>query len=222
MSAISSMKDQVYETILNRIIDLEYLPGKRISEKELSEEMQVGRTPIREAILQLRQEGLVMAIPQSGTYVSKIDLNAAKDARYVRESLEVRVIGESVEKLTDYDYVILRQIIERQGLVKDGAHKNMDFFKQDEAFHHYFYTATGHEQIWSWLQNVNMQLNRFRVLRLKNKDLSWGSLIQEHSELLAAVEKGKTKLAEEKISEHLHRMLDEEPQLKQSFPQYFN
>ncbi len=215
------MKEQVYDAILHRIIELKYLPGKKISENELGEDLQVGRTPIREAILQLRQEGLVKAIPQSGTYVSKINLSAAKDARYVRESLEVRVVGEAMEKFTKYDYTMLRQIIERQVLAESDKQKNLEFFKQDEAFHHYFYTATGHEQIWTWLQNVNMQLNRFRFLRLKNKNLTWDSLVKEHTDLVAAIEAGNTEQAQKKISEHLHRMLEEEPALRKWYPEYF-
>lgn len=221
MLIIKTLKDQVYDIILQRIIDLKYIPGEKISEKELGEELKIGRTPIRESILQLRQEGLINTIPQSGTYVSKINLEKAKDARFIRESVESRIIKEAIEKLDNHDYTMLGQIIERQGLAEKGDGKNMAFFEEDEAFHHYFYTATGHEQVWIWLQTVNMQLNRFRFLRLRNKNLSWDSLIEEHQELLEAVKVKDRNSAVELVSIHLHRMLSEEPELRKTFPDYF-
>lgn len=221
MTVISTMKDQIYQIILKRIIGMDYLPGEKISEKDLVEELEVGRTPIREALLQLRQEGLINAIPQSGTYISKINLQLAKDARFVRESVEMRVVKEAVDKLTTYDYVMLQQIIDRQGLIEKGANKNLEFFQEDEAFHHYFYSVTGHEQVWIWLQSVNMHLNRFRFLRLQSKNLSWNSLVDEHRQLLKAVKNKDDVKSVAWVSEHLHRMLDEEPTLVKTFPEYF-
>ncbi|MDF7638278.1 GntR family transcriptional regulator [Lactobacillus sp. ESL0791] len=221
MAMISTMKEQVYNTILRRIISLEYLPGQKISEKDLGEELQIGRTPIREAILQLREEGLITAIPQSGTYISKINLQKAKDARFMRESIETRIIQEAITKLTDYNFMILRQIIERQKLEADTSHNDMRFFEQDEQFHHYFYTVAGREQVWNWLQMVNMQLNRFRVLRLRSKSLSWDALIDEHKQILEAARDKQTEKAVELLSSHLHRMIDEEPTLKKDYGEYF-
>lgn len=221
MAVIATMKDQIYQIILKRIIGMNYLPGEKISEKELVEELEVGRTPIREALLQLRQEGLINAIPQSGTYISKINLQLAKDARFVRESIEMRVVKEAVGHLTSYDYVMLQQIIDRQSLIEKGTNKNLEFFEEDEAFHHYFYSVTGHEQVWVWLQSVNMHLNRFRFLRLQNKNLSWNSLVNEHKQLLEAIRNKDEGRALTWVSEHLHRMLDEEPALLRDFPEYF-
>ncbi|MDF7682412.1 GntR family transcriptional regulator [Lactobacillus sp. ESL0679] len=221
MAMISTMKEQVYNTILKRIISLQYLPGQKISEKDLCEELQIGRTPIREAILQLREVGLIVAVPQSGTYVSKINLQKAKDARFMRESVETRVIEEAIEKLSDYDFMILRQIIERQKLEVKTTHNDMRFFEQDENFHHYFYQASGREQVWLWLQMVNMQLNRFRVLRLRSKSLSWDSLVKEHEQILEAVKEKQPAVAVKLLSGHLHRMLDEEPTLRRDYADYF-
>ncbi|WEV43595.1 GntR family transcriptional regulator [Lactobacillus sp. ESL0684] len=218
---ISTMKEQVYNTILQRIISLNYLPGQKISEKDLGQELQVGRTPIREAILQLREEGLITAVPQSGTYISKINLQKAKDARFMRESVETQIITEAITKLTDYDFMILRQIIERQKLEVETTHNDMRFFNQDEQFHHYFYKAAGREQVWLWLQMVNMHLNRFRVLRLRSKSLSWNSLIEEHQQIVDAAEQKNTAKAVKLISGHLHRALDEEPTLRKDYADYF-
>ena len=70
----NDLTGQAYDLILKKIIDAEYEPGQKISEKKIEEDLQIGRTPVREALLQLRQESLINVIPQSGTYISKIDL----------------------------------------------------------------------------------------------------------------------------------------------------
>lgn len=70
----SSLQSQAYQAIRKQIIYADLEPGRKISEKALEEHLAIGRTPIREALIQLRQQELVYTIPQSGTYVSKINL----------------------------------------------------------------------------------------------------------------------------------------------------
>src|SRR5271170_2683635 len=64
---------QVYEAVRKAIVGLTLPPGSIINERELCERFQISRTPLREAILQLQSENLVTVLPNSGTYVSRID-----------------------------------------------------------------------------------------------------------------------------------------------------
>ena len=82
-----NLQIQAYQAIRNQIIYSELPPGSKISEKNLEDYLKIGRTPIREALIKLRQENLVYTIPQSGTYISQIDLEKASNARFVREML---------------------------------------------------------------------------------------------------------------------------------------
>ncbi|MDU6522850.1 MAG: GntR family transcriptional regulator, partial [Enterococcus sp.] len=70
----NSLQSQAYQSIRKKIIYSDLEPGKKISEKGLEGMFNIGRTPIRESLIQLRQQELVYTIPQSGTYVSQIDL----------------------------------------------------------------------------------------------------------------------------------------------------
>lgn len=74
---INNLQQQAYESIRKQIIYSELAPGSKISDKVLEEQLAIGRTPIREALIQLRNQELVKTIPQSGTYVSKIDIRSA-------------------------------------------------------------------------------------------------------------------------------------------------
>ncbi|MFT9288450.1 GntR family transcriptional regulator [Liquorilactobacillus nagelii] len=215
-----NLKLQAYAEILKRIVNTEYQPGQRISEKELSQDLNIGRTPIREAILQLRQEGLINVIPQSGTYITKIDLQVAISARFIRESIETRIVKEAAA-LNDPAYIKnLNTIIANQ---KFFSHQKEfeKFFGEDEAFHREFYLMTNHQQVWEWLQTTNMQLNRFRMLSLKVKNLPWSNLIGEHKKILKAVETHDPEEAERLIANHLHLMLDQKDALLRTFPEYF-
>lgn len=215
-----SLNLQAYITVLKQIINTTYIPGQKISEKELINELNIGRTPVREALLRLRQEGLIEAIPQSGTYITKIDLKVADSARFIRESIETRVIKEAAATKDEFAIAKLNTIIAYQKFFSQKKQFEK-FFSEDEAFHREFYQMTGHQQVWGWLQTINMQLNRFRMLRLKVEELPWDSLIKEHMNILNAVKKHEPEEARRLIANHLHLMLDEEDTLIHTFPDYF-
>ncbi|WP_367375945.1 GntR family transcriptional regulator [Lentilactobacillus kefiri] len=95
---MQSLTEVAYKTILNDILKLKLLPGEKVQDKVLMEQLNISRTPVREAILQLKNNGLMMTVPQSGTYVTKISLGSALNARFVRQSVERSVVSEAAEK----------------------------------------------------------------------------------------------------------------------------
>ena len=74
------------------------------------------------------------------------------------------------------------------------------------------------QQVWDWLQTINMQLNRFRMLRLTIEELPWEGLIQEHIAILRAVKNHEPDEAQRLLTKHLNLMLDEENDLLRVFP----
>ena len=95
-----SLQDQSYHTIRRKIVYLDYKPGEKLGVKQLCDDLDMGRTPVREALVRLAQEGLVRTVPQSGTYVSPINLTLAESACYIREHLEKQVIVECCARAT--------------------------------------------------------------------------------------------------------------------------
>ena len=90
-----NLQNQAYNQITGKILRNEYRPGQKISQKNIEIDLQLGRTPVREALLRLRRDGLIYSIPQSGTFVTKIDLDAAINARFIRENLEAKIVSEA-------------------------------------------------------------------------------------------------------------------------------
>lgn len=222
---IVNSKDFAYGQIKEEILKLKLVPGTKISEKSMSDLLQVSRTPIREAFLKLAQEELLTIVPQSGTFVSLIHLDLAEEARFVREIIEARIVGLCCEKLTEESNFHLEVNLKMQEMLVSnevGRQQKDKFFDLDEGFHKELFVCCGKERTWTMIQNMAGHLNRFRLLRLKDtKDFNWDVLINHHKEIYKAIrEKNKTK-AEALMSEHMTLMLSEKDILLQEFPNYF-
>lgn len=215
-----NLQSQAYKLILGKILRNEYTPGQKISQKNIERDLLLGRTPVREALVRLQRDGLVYTVPQSGTFVTKIDLDAVKSARFVRESLERRIV---VEASKVKDNLLLNQAHDAI-LLQEKYTKNKEynkFFEADEDFHKTFYLLTDNAKVWTWLQTINIQLNRFRWLRLKVEDLPWNLLIEQHKEILDAIEKHDSSRAEIAASHHLDLVLLEEKEVITAHQDYF-
>ncbi|APR06548.1 putative HTH-type transcriptional regulator YdfH [Lentilactobacillus parabuchneri] len=217
---MQSLNEVAYESILNDILKLKFLPGEKIQDKTLMEQLNISRTPIREAILRLKNDGLMMTVPQSGTYVTKISLSSALNARFVRQSVERSVVSEAAGKMSKLDLLDSRTIISKQQIAAEEQNA-VDFFYLDNDFHKLFYAATDRLQVWDWLENLSLQLDRYRFLRIQQTNMPLDELIKQHTEILDAVEAHDIKVAEKKAFNHLNLMLSEKDKLIAQFPDYF-
>ncbi|KRK63949.1 GntR family transcriptional regulator [Companilactobacillus tucceti DSM 20183] len=217
---VNNMQDKAYREINHRILRSTYAPGDKISESLLEQDLNLGRTPVREALIRLRRDGLINIVPQSGTYVSKINLSEATNARFVRESVERKVMVEAAAVASESDISYLNDILDKQLAASKNSDHEM-FFELDEKFHQYFYKMTNKMIVWNWLQVTNDQLLRFRWLRLKVVQLNWDNLIKEHQKICQAVGKHDPEEAERLSINHLHLMIDEESDVLEIFPNYF-
>jgi len=95
---INSLKEQVINAIRNAIIEGKFRPGEKIPEQELAEQLGVSRTPIREAIHILEQQGLVLIVPKSGTFVAEVDPEEVQDSLYTRIALEELAMRQAIER----------------------------------------------------------------------------------------------------------------------------
>jgi DNA-binding transcriptional regulator YhcF (GntR family) len=107
-------RTQVYAALRDAIIRAELEPGRRLSENELAARFGVSRTPIREALVRLRDERLVAIVPQYGTFVSQISPQAVSDAQFLREALECAAIREAATLATEDDIALLEENLRAQ------------------------------------------------------------------------------------------------------------
>ena len=95
-----TLSRKVFEYLYNDILFLKLKPGQLIKEKEISTKLDVSRTPIREALLKLEDEGLVEIYPQRGTYISKISIESVYESHFIRESIEIATVKNAIEYLS--------------------------------------------------------------------------------------------------------------------------
>lgn len=215
-----NLSDQAYQFIKTKIMNLDYAPGEKISTTSISEASSLGKTPVREALLRLSQEQLVNMVPQSGAYVAKINLKIAQESRFTRELIETEIMQQAAATIQATDIDWLNQNLKAQTTALQQ--KNLSrFFELDNAFHRYFYVMTNHELSWNWLELININLDRFRRLRIENNHLKWQLLIDQHQTLLTAVINHD--LTDVRFHElmHIRLMLTEEGSVQQAFPTYF-
>lgn len=215
-----SQQDEAYRLMRKRVVFLTYKPGEKLAMKHLCEDLGFGRTPIRAAIQQLQKEGLVKAVPQSGTYVTKIDMQAAESARFVREIVEKEVAGECAALATRADIDRIDRSIEMQRRALE-SHEYGDFFITDNLMHQAIFDIAGRGAVWDWLNNSNADLERYRLTRVMTTELDWDTILDEHLRLRDTIMRHDTTEARYLTALHLHMMLSDAPKVVMHNPDYF-
>ena len=217
----TNIRQDAYDQIKYNIVHFHYRPRQKVSEKSIAASLNLGRTPVREALIRIEREGLIEVVPQSGTYIATIDMNIAKEGRFVRECIEPQVMMEALAKHSSAQFETLRQNLNAQKKAAKADQTDL-FFDLDQKFHQTFYQIADRSQIWDWLQLNNLQLNRFRRLRLKVPGLDWQTLLAQHEQIIAAFSDCNIDDLNYLIHSHLHLVLDEQQRVIERFPNYFS
>jgi DNA-binding GntR family transcriptional regulator len=213
-------QDSVYASLRNSIINLNLLPGKAISEKEISLRFKLSRTPIREAFLHLSKEGLVKVIPQKETQVSRIDFNRVRQELFLRETLEAGVLGLFIEHASPARFAELEELMELQTDACNNK-KYVQFLQYDNNFHKIFFVAAGQGFAWDVQENMGGHYHRVRLLSTWLNGIA-KSIVSQHKSLYRALKKRDLPKARALLESHLHKLDIEEDMLKKAFPDYFN
>ena len=210
---------QVYRALRDAIIAAEIAPGQRISENELAERLAVSRTPVREALIRLREERFVQIVPQLGTFVTRISAAAVEDAQFIRESLECAAVRIAAVRAEDGDIAALEGLVQRQAEVSEhGDHAR--FAVLDDEFHAALCELAGRPVAWEVAQRVKGHLNRVRRLSLPQPDYLT-EMVAEHRLVLDALRKRDPDAAETTLRHHLRMVLSALPAIRAQHPDYF-
>lgn len=154
---------QVYGIMRRAIVNLHLAPGSIVNEKQLCDQLGISRTPLREAILQLHAENLVSVVPNSGTYVSKIDLQSVFDGQLVREALELKVVRLAANRMTpQFERALDFNMHQQKRMAADLDYDG--FYELDEAFHAMICEFGASPHIWKIINGAKAQLDRVRRL----------------------------------------------------------
>lgn len=139
-------KETVYKILQEQIITQELTYGTRLNEKDIMSEFDIGRTPLRDIFMKLKDECLIETIPQSGTFVKELDLKELRDVLEMRIPLEILAaktvpLRISKEQLDEIDFIIFK------------LNKNVDTLSINEVknytdrIHNIYYEAVGNKRL---------------------------------------------------------------------------
>jgi len=214
-----STREFVNKTLKKRIIELGLVPGHKISEQEIANELKVSRTPVREAFLKLSQENLLGVYPQIGTIVSKIDLDLVEEGRFVRENIEKGVVREACQKFDEDQFFKLESNITMQELcLKKGSYQRL--LELDDEFHRLLFEGCNKLRTWKIVRQMNSHFDRLRFLRSVS-DLDWIGLVSQHKDIYKCIRNEQEDRCENLITAHLNLVNYEKEELKSAYPDYF-
>ncbi|MGC3983784.1 MAG: GntR family transcriptional regulator [Pseudorhodoferax sp.] len=209
---------QVLERLREAILDLELVPGTVLARQALAEQFGVSQTPVREALLRLAEEGLVDVFPQHATLVSRIDLRAARQAHFLRRSIELELVRElALRRPQGLVEALRRQIALQQALAE--AQQYGEFVAADRQFHQLLYAAADMAALVELVGRVSGHVDRLRRLHLPTAGKT-ASILRDHRAIAEAIAAGDGAAAQEALRAHLSGTLSAVEEIRQQFPDY--
>ena len=185
---------QVFETVKRDIVTGTLAPNAQLSEADLSEHLGVSRTPVREALIKLAEDGLVKIVPQVGTFVAPISVELVKEAQFIREHLECALIVDAA-RWTGKE--TLRSLYDNLDKQRQAARNDdwVDFLTLDESLHETLASSSGHPIAWRIIQQSKTHLDRVRLLSFRMPE-HMTEIIGQHARIVDAVAHGNGELAQ--------------------------
>ncbi|NTV90768.1 MAG: GntR family transcriptional regulator [Clostridiales bacterium] len=179
------LREVIFTSLREAIIVGELKPGERLMEVQLAEKMGVSRTPVREAIRKLELEGLVVMLPRKGAHVADLSAKDIMDVLEIRATLDGLASALAALRITDEELKDLKHVqAQFIGYVeKDNLQGSV---KKDVEFHDIIYRAARNDKLMQITGNLWEQVQRFRVIYIKDFSNS-RDIAREHNDILEAI-----------------------------------
>lgn len=194
------LSDKAYYLIRQKIITLEMPPLSPIDEQALMEELQLGRTPIREALQRLASEDLILLAPRRGMFVADISITDLHQLFELRATLEGLCAHLAAERASAQQLQAMKQVIRDLDAVPDDDYRGLMVI--DERFHELLYEAADNE----FLADVLLRLHAlsFRIWHLVLERVgSVREALDQHIAITDAIEARDPERAEELVRQHV-------------------
>ncbi|WP_352420299.1 GntR family transcriptional regulator [Proteiniborus sp.] len=198
------LREIVFESIREAILDGRLKPGERVMEVQLAEKLGVSRTPVREAIRKLELEGLLVMEPRKGAYVADISLNDVVDVLEIRSSLEGLAASLAAIRANEEEIELLRQkAVEFKQCIEKKDVQGM--INKDTEFHEVILLAAKNKKLTSIIESLREQVQRFRVAYFTEYNMTT-YLVEEHQNVLNAIENREPERASKYAQNHIENI----------------
>jgi DNA-binding GntR family transcriptional regulator len=197
-----NLREQVYDILRDMIIRREIEPGEKINEEHLAERIGVSRTPVRETLCRLENEGIVKVIPRRGAFVTRLTGDSVAEVLEIREALEGLVARLAAQRMDKPTLDALRACLHRVDATPESSRQPIQYTRAEEDFHAILLDACGNQMLKNMMEVVNAHLKLIRVRTVVLPGRARKS-VEEHHQILKAIEKRDVSLAEEIMRKHV-------------------
>ena len=198
-----SLAKIAYTRIKRSILDGEIKPGEITNEMSLAKMLGISRTPIREALLELSNQGLVTFLPRRGIQIRHFTLQDVNDVFELRRAIELAAVEKVSQHAESLDLSLLEEALKRQQRALD-KNDSSAFMDGDRQFHSTLTSLTGNKLVMSLQDNLRDMVEIMgtealtRIGRMRE-------VMDEHSYIYRFVCQGRTDLARKAMEDHLER-----------------
>jgi DNA-binding GntR family transcriptional regulator len=214
-----SLRDRAYQHILRKLTTGELPAGSVVSEPSLAAELDISRTPVREAIHRLAHEGLLEQVPRYGTVVRAPERRELAELFEVREAMEAHAAARAAKAMTAGDLRSLHRLCQEMAAVAPELSDSKSaaltgdalrrFLAVDMAFHMVLLGATGNERMMRAVANWRVFMRIFSYPRQTHDRAVVEGALRFHRRILQAVERHDPAAARRLMSEHIHVSRDQ-------------
>ena len=195
----SQVRDQLRHIILDGTLS----PGAVISQKQLAQELGIGRTPLREALRLLQEEGLVHAELNQRVRIAPLDVVNLEELYASRIMLETLALALTIPSLTPADFEALETLLQQMHVA--GEHNDVNTWEERNKQFHSMLSAHVDGQLHEAIQRFLTGSERYQRLMVLSTARVWEVGEAEHAEIVLACREGKQQVAMEKLARHLAR-----------------
>ena len=218
-AAGQTARDYAYAVIRENLVRLNLTPGSILNDVEIAEALGISRTPVREAINQLKSESEIIEIyPQRGMKVALIDLNMIREVRYFRTVLEMEMIRACCRKAAEEDLKWFEDSVAMQQFFLERKRPEQTM-QLDNEFHKKLYDIAGCSHIYHF--NRGMMIHYDRVRTLEMEDDNYREAVEDHDHMVSAMRRKDEEGAAELMRLHLERGVRNEKRVLAKHPEYF-
>jgi DNA-binding GntR family transcriptional regulator len=195
------LREEIYSILKKAILYGKIQPGRMLFEDKLAEELGTSRTPIREAILKIEQEGLVTRLPRGGFSVTELSVREVEEIFDLMSLLEVYAGMRAMDRCTSEDTRALEtNVMESERALSEN--RIDDLIRLNTEFHNIFYRASNSKRLRSLIRQLEDQITQYRA-QVFHLDGRGADSIQDHKNMILCLKKRNRIKLRRAIQEHV-------------------
>jgi len=191
----------IYEKLKSQIINFTLKPGQKLQDRQLGSQFGVSRTPVREALNRLVQEGFIRQIPGQGYFVKETTIKEIEDLYEVREALEALAAQQAIRRINNHQIKKLSEILKRhKKLIQNGRFKGR--LLEDADFHKTIALASGNQYLYEIISNIFDKISTFQAIDILTFQRT-KTAYQQHKEIFQSLKEKDVQMLEKKLRKHI-------------------